>query len=109
MPRIQKQEPTNQAGEPLGYTDWIFWCPGCKQLHSYRTKNPPGVAHPCWSFNGNEERPTFEPSLLYYTSAPGGGRNVLCHLFLRDGQLQFLSDCPHHLMGQTVPLPELPC
>lgn len=33
---------------------------------------------------------------------------AVCHSFIRDGQIQFLSDCTHALAGQTVPLPAWP-
>lgn len=28
----------------------------------------------------------------------------ICHSFVRDGLIQYLPDCTHHLAGQTVPL-----
>jgi hypothetical protein len=28
-----------------------------------------------------------------------------CHSFVTDGRIQFLGDCTHHPVGQTVPLP----
>lgn len=30
--------------------------------------------------------------------------NSICHSFVTDGNIQFLSDCTHSLAGQTVPL-----
>ena len=118
MPRITRWEGKEDAG-------WIFYCPGCQELHQYDKR---------WTFNGDEAAPTFEPSLKYGPSwrtpphwdpdkAPrneGGslktredGRVIdaiewTCHLFLRAGKLQFLDDCSHGLRGQTVELPELP-
>jgi hypothetical protein len=52
-----------------------------------------------WTFDGNLERPTFNPSINYV------GR---CHYFLHDGQLQYCSDSTHALAGKTIPLPPLP-
>lgn len=72
-------------GEVDGY---IFYCPGCKENHFYTT--------PQWSFNGDEEKPTFTPSLLYPTKA------IRCHIFVTDGRIQYLSDCGHELAGQTI-------
>jgi hypothetical protein len=37
---------------------------------------------------------------LIRTDHADGARR--CHLFIRDGALQFLSDCTHKLAGQTV-------
>lgn len=70
-----------------------FWCPGCETYHVFTDE---------WKFNGNFERPTFEPSLV---SSPG--TDHVCHLFLRDGQLEFLKDSYHELAGRTVALPDV--
>ncbi len=83
----------------LGYT---FWCPGCRGRHPFWTT--PTVRGHCWIFNGDLLRPTFTPSLVM--EATFG--QVRCHLFLRDGQIQFLSDCGHELAGKTVPLEREP-
>lgn len=81
-----------------------FECPGCGMLHQARIAGP-SVEHPCWTFNGDLEKPTLSPSLLVrweYDRAP-----QVCHSFVKDGQIQFLSDCTHDKAGQTVPLPPL--
>jgi hypothetical protein len=36
-----------------------------------------------------------------------GGHANQCHSFIRNGQIQFLSDCHHELAGKTVDLPEV--
>jgi hypothetical protein len=66
----------------------LFWCPGCEYAHGFDYR---------WKFNGDYERPTVSPSLRSQ-----GEKN--CHLFMRDGQLQFLPDCDHELAGKTVPM-----
>ena len=33
---------------------------------------------------------------------------LLCHSHVREGRIQFLSDCTHALVGQTVDLPDIP-
>jgi len=76
----------------------VFFCPGCQSHHPYRIKGQ----NPVWKWNGNMEKPTFSPSLLVHGSLPAHR----CHLFLRDGMIEFLSDCHHDLKGKTVPLPE---
>jgi hypothetical protein len=30
-----------------------------------------------------------------------------CHIFVRDGKIQFLNDCTHELAGKTVPMEPL--
>lgn len=81
---------------------YFFWCPGCKELHWFAVRKPDDREQfPVWSFNKDPDNPTFSPSLL----RTGPGR---CHLFLKNGKLEFLNDCMHDLKGQTVPLPDLP-
>lgn len=74
-----------------------FDCPGCEAPHVVTV--PP---HPnAWGWNGDLDRPTLEPSVL----VSGGGDNFTCHSFIRQGRIEFLSDCSHGLAGQTVELP----
>ena len=102
----------------------MFRCPGCNENHMIRVGDGSG---PGWTFNGDYDRPTFSPSVLVRTGhyVPGfengpcwctyakehpeeeddGFKCAVCHSFVRDGQIQFLSDCTHALAGQTVPLP----
>lgn len=75
---------------------WVLWCPGCEEKHYWPKDGR-------WTFNGNYESPTFNPSLKIEW-----GRGRLCHFVLRDGLLQFQGDCTHALKSQQVPLPELP-
>jgi len=64
---------------------------------------------PNWTWNGNTEKPTLKPSIL----TRGGGRKYLetgeytehvCHSFVNDGMVQFLTDSNHEFSGQTVSL-----
>jgi len=79
----------------------MFHCPGCKGFHSYRIKGLPG--RPVWTWNGSLTAPTLEPSLLINGSRP----ESRCHLFLRNGIVEFLSDCYHDLRGTTFKLPPI--
>lgn len=83
-----------------------FECPGCGYGHSFRTGGPPDK-HPMWGWNGSMDSPTFTPSLLVYDPMPDGTRRTRCHSFVRDGNIQFLSDSIHNLAGKTVTLPEV--
>lgn len=85
----------------------MFWCPGCESPHTIHY-GPGG-----WTWNGDADRPTFHPSLL------SRGRDldpndetkivdVICHMWVKDGIIQFLSDSNHKLAGQNVPVPEPP-
>lgn len=108
---------------------YMIFCPGCHEGHGLRVGQPDG---PSWSFNGDMEKPTFQPSLLIkgvelpkrdpithdlprgadgkFLLGPDGRivgcKDTICHSFITNGQIQFLSDCTHELRGQTVPLPE---
>ena len=101
-----------------------FWCPGCEDAH----RIPVATGNPAvdWKFNGNYDRPTFQPSILVRGRdfTPAGraawkawcdagcpepapkfeARDERCHSFVSDGEIAFLPDCTHSLAGQTVPL-----
>lgn len=76
-----------------GISYW-FWCPGCEEPHRFDVRTD--GQSPNWQFDGNLLSPTFSPSLFY-------PRRV-CHLFLRNGIIQFLDDCTHKLKGTSVQL-----
>ena len=75
----------------------LFYCPGCKEHHSYRVKGP----QPRWTWDKSMTKPTFSPSLLVLDSVDGKKRTK-CHLFVKKGKIQFLNDCLHELAGKTV-------
>jgi hypothetical protein len=70
---------------------YCFWCVGCGCGHYFNSS---------WSLTGTEDKPTVNPSLLVDKDDP----NRRCHLFIRDGQIQYLSDCHHELAGKTIPM-----
>lgn len=82
-----------------------FKCPGCKNHHILPTA--PNNEGKNWGFNGDFASPTLTPSILHREFGPGDTVVAVCHSFVRDGQIQFLSDCTHSMAGQTVPLEEL--
>lgn len=77
-------------------------CPGCNMSHAVLIDDEHG-----WRFNGDAERPTFEPSILVTWNEGVEQTPQRCHSFVRDGQWQFLSDCTHPLAGQTVDIPDV--
>ena len=122
---------TNMQGE---FISVMYHCPCglCGLVALPTTWTPEGMVsairkdRPKWGFNGNMEKPTFEPSVHsktghYVTGTPEAecrfciedkaeGRRKLCHVchsFVRDGKVQFLPDCTHALAGKTVDLPEI--
>ena len=104
-----------------------FDCPGCGEVHVLPV-GPAADGHqrPIWGYNGDPARPTFTPSVLATDGHHQAGfvgpecwcnyhartgrvapfKCGICHSFVTDGQIQFLSDCTHALAGQTVPLPD---
>jgi hypothetical protein len=99
-------------------TGYMIFCPACECGHKFDSGR--------WTFDGDMERPTFSPSMLvksgHYASGHQGScwctynaehpddpapfQCSVCHSFVRDGRIEFLSDCTHRLAGQTVDLPD---
>ena len=83
-----------------------YWCQGCESAHIVWTKRP---TRPCWTWDGNKEKPTFTPSVLVtMTSDDPEIPSERCHTFIRAGMVEFLTDCTHKYAGQTLPLPDWP-
>jgi hypothetical protein len=80
----------------------IIECPACGHWHVFDER---------WSFNGDLEKPTFNPSMLVNGGADMekyiNEHNPRCHSFVTDGRIQFLGDCSHNMKGQTVELPDI--
>lgn len=94
----------------------MFWCPGCEEGHAVTVSAAynQGIN---WGYNGDPAAPTFTPSVLVTYNGPDAGQTdteghrapqAVCHSFVTDGRIQFLTDCTHALAGQTVDLPEFP-
>lgn len=85
---------------------YLFWCPGCKEAHQVWTDKADGVEP--WGYNGNVDNPTVSPSVkVTMPNRTTMGVDDICHSFIRNGKIEFLSDCTHNLAGKTVELPEL--
>jgi hypothetical protein len=106
MAKIKRDEDNGQL---------YFRCPGCKHLHAINDSETiqTDQKRPIWGFNGNFEKPTITPSILTWYdkfNSVTGKHDIetdRCHSFVKDGMIQFLSDCYHELKGQTVELPEI--
>jgi hypothetical protein len=66
---------------------------------------------PNWTWNGSIDAPTLQPSILTKWQAGDGngnpGPDIVCHSFVNDGMVEFLSDCTHNLAGQSLELMEV--
>jgi hypothetical protein len=78
-----------------------WWCIGCDEQHLWQIEAANG---PTWDWNGDTEKPTVTPSILTDGSRP----DQRCHVFIKDGTIQYLEDCWHSLAGQTVLMIDVP-
>src|SRR6185437_4903983 len=88
---------------------YAHWCPGCQHAHVIFVSGE----HPYWTFNGDVNRPSFQPSIRIFTPAHEDEgekfqEETICHYFITDGVIEFCGDCRHEMKGQKVALPELP-
>jgi hypothetical protein len=104
MSKIYKTEPSGIL---------YFNCPGCNEQHPvyvegiYKPSFSSAPIKSYWNWNGDMDNPTFNPSLLVNWVDRKTNKNMVCHSFIKDGMIQFLSDCTHELVNQTVELLEL--
>lgn len=77
---------------------WMFYCPGCKSHHSIDRR---------WTFNGDVNKPTFTPSLLCKSVQGVEMKDTICHSFIREGSIEFLSDCTHEFAGKTIDIEDI--
>lgn len=82
----------------------MFYCPGCRTHHAVPVQPPMPNG---WNWNGDLQKPTLSPSLLTRWHDWETKTDKVCHIFVTDGNIQYLTDCTHELAGQTVPLEDL--
>ena len=80
---------------------WLFHCPGCGHDHWFNDAEN-DHNRPVWKWNGDVDKPTVTPSVLVNNHTP----EQRCHLFIKEGRIQFLNDCHHTLRGRTVDMEE---
>jgi hypothetical protein len=90
------------------FAAYSFYCPGCECHHQIWYKECQCNRSFAWEFNGNIDKPTFAPSLLikYPVWINDVKSERVCHSFIKDGMIQYLSDCTHKLANQTIEIPE---
>lgn len=88
---------------------YVFFCPACRCGHYFNNT---------WTWNGDWEKPTVSPSILVrsirditddeHAKIMAGEKldipKTICHSFVKEGKIEFLSDCTHELAGKTVNL-----
>jgi hypothetical protein len=104
MPKVSLLE---DSPEELSY---CFYCPGCRCSHFFRirtgrfTRNDPDRPGniPLWTWNGDFERPTVNPSIDVNSKDP----KSRCHSFVVDGFIRYQGDSYHQFKGQVIPMEE---
>lgn len=97
---------------------FAFYCPGCKREHIYFVNSPHwGKDSKGWEFNGDFTTPTFSPSLLNRWGKYADPKFVedpefpkssgQCHLFIRNGKIEYCGDCTHEFSGKVIDMVEL--
>lgn len=96
-----------------------FPCPGCRSHHTIPVE--PREKGPHWTFDQNWECPTLSPSLSTKYTEPltdeeeervfAGEKlskpQMVCHLFVRFGRIEYLSDCTHDHAGRTIDMVDI--
>lgn len=80
-----------------------FICPGCNHEHAFNEKT--------WTWNRDYNKPTLWPSYLMYGSRFDKNKNsvpFVCHSYIKEGKIEYLDDCTHHLRNQIIELPDYP-
>ena len=88
--------------EDRTYKAFIWACPGCECSHQVPFVNLTGQGGR-WVFNEDIDNPTLSPSVL--VNPQNDPHYKRCHCFVRNGHIEFLSDCDHELAGKIVPVP----
>lgn len=91
---------TSDYNKKNNINQYIFYCPGCETYHFVQDK---GIG-PNWRITGLEkDKPTVKPSIRVRS-----GRNMeeICHSFITDGEIKFLTDSTHKLSGQKIRIPD---
>lgn len=83
--------------------EFMFDCPACGMPHWFKTTG----SRPKWTWNGDFENPTVQPSLNVTWEQHGVQKR--CHFYIQNGKIKFLGDCTHSMAKQTIPLADIPC
>lgn len=81
-----------QQGRHVG-----FWCPACNEVHAINLDDVSGPFR--WTVDF--EKNTIHPSVRTLDATN-------CHSYVKNGQIEFLSDSNHAMRGTTVDLPDFP-
>lgn len=80
------------------HDQYEYFCVGCGYTHVFALTKEGGNHQ----FNMDLDHPTVTPSLVN-NFRPG----QMCHSFIKNGTIQYLSDCTHKLKNKTIDLPDI--
>lgn len=94
--RIHPENPLLIESEYQGKKVYYYWCEGCGN-------------HDCFDDTWTIEKwnpLTISPSVRMSVGGHGSGQpeRTVCHVFIKNGVIEYLNDCPHKLRGQKVPM-----
>lgn len=84
-----------------GGQGFMYFCCPCGFYHSVTISPAKSSNGASWTWNGSLDKPTFSPSIVVkveFENRP----SLVCHHYVKNGQIQYLSDCTHTLAGQTI-------
>jgi hypothetical protein len=94
-------------GKPVVY-GYAFFCPACNEDHWVNPRGlDPKKPNEGWQVKFAEtDKPTIHPSLK--VTGIQNHLTTICHLFVKEGKIEYQKDCTHALKGQTVPMVDRP-
>lgn len=96
MAKLRKTYDTGETGP-----DYTFYCPGCGCDHGVWTTKF-NIMGAIWKFDDNMDFPNVEPSIRIKRN-----EETLCHLYIKNGKIEYLADCRHELAGKTVEMEDI--
>lgn len=97
---------TSKESVAAGGADYLFECPACGCYHGVWTTKR-NKSNAVWQFNGDLEKPTVSPSLRIHYHDSKSNKDVLCHFYIKNGNIEYLNDCTHQLKGDTIKIPTI--
>lgn len=89
--------------EHRDYDTHYIWCEGCKHCHGYQIGG-----NRSWSWDGNEDLPTYLPSYREFINFPGETERTLCHFHVSGGVIDYLADSSNHQIRGKRSLVRIP-
>jgi hypothetical protein len=87
---------------------FMYFCPGCGNYHTVVIKPNVNQSGASWDWNKSFSQPTFTPSILEKIEFTGGRKTpIICHHFVREGKIEYLTDCTHFKKGQNVEMVDI--